>query len=253
MSAFLRKLLGFFKSEETRFIQLFKEEVELKKFVDLKSIPSKVSKRKRLLVVDGFISSKKIEGVLIVKYMHFLSIKNSEYSRLKTTLKSKGTLGLSILQEKWSVKIKIINSFLQSIEKGVMGSKDYFTDQYLKNKIITTLRNVEEECNLGELSDDMQLSLTQIVANVRELINEDNITGVVKDNSIYMSADSFEELFLKHIEERISTVTELSFSDIANALGVLDENIETYIMKHVKENPNLIVVYPLEKKIIIKK
>ena len=51
----------------------------------------------------------------------------------------------------------------------------------------------------------------------------------------------------------IDVVTELSFSDIANALGVLDENIETYIMKHVKEYPDLIVVYPLEKKILIKK
>ena len=68
-----------------------------------------------------------------------------------------------------------------------------------------------------------------------------------------MSTNSFEELFLKHIEEQINTVTELSFSDIANALGVLDENIETYIMKHVKEYPDLIVVYPLEKKILIKK
>lgn len=253
MGAFLKKLLSLFKSEETRFIQLFKEEVELKKFVDLKSIPSKISKRKRLLIVDDFISSNKVEGVLIVKYMHFLSIKNSEYSRLKNTLKSAGTLELSIFQKKWLVKNKIINSFLQPIGKGVMGSQDYFTDQYLKNKIITALRNVEEEYNLGELSDDMQLSLIQIVANVRKLINENSITGVVKDNSIYMSTASFEELFLKHIEEQNNTVTELSFSDIANALGVLDENIENYIMKHVKEYPNLIVVYPLEKKIVIKK
>lgn len=253
MGSFLKKLLGLFKSEETRFIQLFKEEIELKKFVDLKSIPSKVSKRKRLLIVDDFISSNKIEGILVVKYMHFLSIKNSEYSRLKTTLKSEGTLGLSILQEKWPIKNKIINSFLQSIEKGVMGSQDYFTNQHLKNEIITTLRNVEEEYNLDELSDDMQLSLTQIVDNVRKLINEDGITGVVKDNSIYMSTDSFEELFLKYIEEQINTVTELSFSDITNALGVLDETIETYIMKYVKKYPDFIVVYPLEKKIVIKK
>lgn len=251
MSTFLDKISRIFMSKEKRFVLLLTEELENKNYVNIRKISSKLNIQRRYDLVNNYIAKGKLQGVLLPERLLFLSIEKEKLSQIKDDLKTNGKLEISVLKELWKVKTDIIIGLLNHFERGIDGKKTFYTLTYLHNILSSSLSNAEEY-NINTTSENLEIELELLLPIVQQMIDEDELKGVIQDNTTYLGFEMFESLFSDYLDEKIGDVLEISFNEISNDLSVLESNVEKYLMYLVERNPGLFVIYPLEKRIKFK-
>jgi len=251
MSTFLDKISKLFMSKEKKFVLLLKEELETKNYVNIRKISSKLNIQQRYDLVNSYISKGKLQGVLLPERLLFLSIEKEKLALIKDDLKTNGKLEVSVLKELWKVKTDIIIGLLNHFERGIEGKKTFYTLTYIHNLLSSSLSNAEEY-NIITTSENLGIDLELILPIVQQMIDEDELKGVIQDNTTYLGFEVFESLFSDYLDEKIDNAPELSFSEISNDLSVLESDVEKYLMHLVEKNPGLFVIYPLEKRIKFK-
>ena len=108
------------------------------------------------------------------------------------------------------------------------------------------------EYNLEDLHKTYGIETEDILRLVEEMIVEKELTGVIKSQSVYVSSQQFEETISDFIEDNIEDSLEMTFKHISDKLDVSEKDIERFLVKYVDNNPQKLVVYPLEKKILFK-
>ncbi|MBY8999299.1 MAG: hypothetical protein KGD64_00080 [Candidatus Heimdallarchaeota archaeon] len=252
MTSLLAKIKAFFISKEKKYITALFEELENKNFVNLKKIPSKLSLNQRYKVISKLQSSKELHGVLLRERMLFLSIDEDSLNELKDRIKNIGTIKLTELKERWKLKDNILDSLLQQFEKGMFGEKAYYTMKYLQNYYSTNLTKGDEH-DLMMMSAKLGLETSDTITYIQNMIDENTISGVIKNQQFFIDVQSFETSFSEYLEEISDDILEKKFSEISLDLGVSTSVIEQYLVKYVERAPGRFVVYPLEKKVRIKR
>lgn len=252
MASFLTKLKEMFISKEKKFTLALLEELENKNFVNLKKISSRLPLQQRYNVVNKLQASKKLFGLLIPERMLFLSIDDDNMNTLKSKVKDTGKIEINELKERWKLKDNILENVLQQIELGIMGDKTYFTHKYIQNFFASNLRDADEY-DLLKMSSKLGLEFSKILPLIEKMINENILFGVIKNQQFFINSETFENLLSEYLEELDESVFEMEFSQIASDLGVSSSVITKYLVNHVEKNPGRFVVYPLEKKIRIKR
>ncbi len=251
MSTFLDKISRLFMSKEKKFILLLTEELEIKNYVNIRKIPSKLNIQGRYDLVNNYISEGKLQGVLLPERLLFLSIEKEKLSQIKDNLKTNGRLEISILKDLWKVKTDIIIGLLNHFERGINGKEAFYTLTYIHNTLFSSLSNAEEY-NISTTSENLGIEQEILLPIVQQMIDEDELKGVIQDNNIYLGFEIFESLLSDYLDERIGEVSELSLNEISTSLSVLESDVEKYLMHLVEKNPGLFVIYPLEKRIQFK-
>jgi len=252
MSSFLKKLQELFMSKEKKFVILLNEELEPNNYLNLRKLDTKLSIQQRYRILNRLLSSGKLQGVLLAKKLYFFSIENDTLSEIRNTIKTSGTIKLSLLKSRWKIKNKVLEPLLQHIEIGIITEESYYTIQYLHNHIISVLSN-EQEYELKTLSEKLDIDAVQLNTIIQDLINEKLLKGVIKNQEIFLDSESFEEIIQNYIEDQDAEIGDIHFDKICEDLGVSLEDIEKYLLQLVDKIPGMYIVYPLEKKIIIKK
>ena len=252
MSTVLKKLFSIFISKEKKFVNSLFEELKNKNYVNLRKISSKFSIKQRYNLVSNYLSEGKLQGVLLPDRLLFLSISKEELSTVKTNLKNKGRIEIIDLKEIWKVKKEIIVGFLNHFEKGFEGKNTFYTLDFVRNTLLSTLSNIEEY-DLRVTSEKLGIDLEFLLPVVQEMISANELAGVIKDQALFLSFESFEAIISDYIEEKIDSLSELKFEEIAVDLGILQSDIEKFLMHLVEKQPGNFVVYPLEKRIKFKK
>jgi hypothetical protein len=252
MTSLLAKIKELFISKEKKFIIALHEELENKNFVNLKKISSKLSLQQRYKVVNKLQSSKELRGVLLSERMLFLSIDENSLNDLKDKIKNIGTIKLLELKKRWKLKDSILDNLLQHIEKGIMGEKAFYTHKYLQHHFITNLTKSDEH-DLKQMSSKLGLELPIILPFVQKMIAEESVSGVIKQQQFFIDSESFEASFSEYLEEISESILEKEFNEVALELGVSSSVVEKYLVKYVERSPGRFVIYPLEKKVRIKR
>ncbi|MHA1201376.1 MAG: hypothetical protein ACTSQ4_02490 [Candidatus Heimdallarchaeaceae archaeon] len=252
MTSFLAKIKELFISKEKKFIIALQEELDNKNFVNLKKISSKLSLQQRYRVVNKLQSSKELHGVLLSERMLFLSIDEDNLNDLKDKIKNIGTIELIELKDRWKLKDNILNNLLQQIEKGEIGEKSFYTNRYLQHHFIANLIKGDEH-DLKQMSSKLGLDLSIILPFVQKMIDEETVSGVIKQQQFFVDSESFETSFSEYLEEIDENELEKEFNEVAIELGVTSSVVEKYLVKYVERLPGRFVVYPLEKKVRIKR
>ena len=251
MSTFLNKISKLFMSREKKFVLLLTEELETKNYVNIRKISSKLNIQQRYDLVNNYISKGRLQGVLLPERLLFLSIEKEKLSQIKDDLKTNGNLEISVLKDLWKVKTDILIGLLNHFEKGINGKKTFYTMAYIHDILSSNLSDAEEY-NLNTTSENLGIELELLLPIVQQMIDEDELKGVIQENATYLGFEIFESLFSEYLDERIDEVPEISFSEISNDLSVLESDVEKYLMHLVEKNPGLFVLYPLEKRIKFK-
>lgn len=252
MTSLLAKIKELFISKEKKFVIVLHEELESKNFVNLKKLSSKLSLQQRYNVVNKLQSSKELHGFLLIERMLFLSIDEDNLDDLKEKIKNVGKIELLELKERWKLKDNILDNLLQHIEKGTMGEKVFYTHRYLQHHFITNLTKSDEH-DLKQMSSKLGLESSIILPFVQKMIDEGIVSGVIKQQQFFIDSESFEVLFSDYLEEIDEDELEKEFSEMALELAVSSFVIEKYLVKYVEKVPGRFVVYPLEKKVRIKR
>jgi hypothetical protein len=239
-------------SKEKKFIILLNSELETKNFLNLRKLDAKISIQQRYRIINRLLSSGKLQGILLAEKLHFFSIENESLSEIRNKIKTRGTIKLSLLKDRWKVKNKVLEPLLQQIERGIVTEESYYTIQYLQDHIISVLSN-EQEYELKTFSEKLNLDIVHVNTIIQNLINEKLLDGVIKNQEIFLNAETFEEIIQDYIEDQEAEIGDIQFDEISKELGVRAEDIEKYLLLLVDKIPGMFVVYPLEKKIIIKK
>jgi hypothetical protein len=239
-------------SKEKKFIILLNSELETKNFLNLRKLDAKISIQQRYRIINRLLSSGKLQGILLAEKLHFFSIENESLSEIRTKIKTRGTIKLSLLKDRWKVKNKVLEPLLQQIERGIVTEESYYTIQYLQDHIISVLSN-EQEYELKTFSEKLNLDIVHVNTIIQNLINEKLLDGVIKNQEIFLNAETFEEIIQDYIEDQEAEIGDIQFDEISKELGVRAEDIEKYLLLLVDKIPGMFIVYPLEKKIIIKK
>lgn len=252
MTSLLAKIKELFISKEKKYIAALFTELENKHFVNLKKIPSKLSINQRYKVINKLQSSKELHGVLITDRMLFLSIDENSLEELRNKIKNIGTIKITELKERWKLKDNILESLLQHFEKGMFGEKAYYTMKYIQNYFTTSLVKGDEH-DLVKMSVQLGLESSITLPYVQNMIDENTISGVIKNQQFFVDTESFEISFSEYLEEISDNILEKEFTELSLDLGVSTSVIEQYLVKHVERTPGRFVVYPLEKKVRIKR
>ena len=252
MTSLLAKIKELFISKEKKFIVALQEKLEDKNFVNLKKISSKLSLQQRYKVVNKLQSSKELHGILLSERMLFLSIDENSLNDLKDKIKNIGTIKLLELKKRWKLKDSILDNLLQHIEKGIMGEKAFYTHKYLQHHFITNLTKSDEH-DLKQMSSKLGLELPIILPFVQKMIAEESVSGVIKQQQFFIDSESFEASFSEYLEEISESILEKEFNEVALELGVSSSVVEKYLVKYVERSPGRFVIYPLEKKVRIKR
>ncbi|MCK5140587.1 MAG: hypothetical protein KAQ70_00185 [Candidatus Heimdallarchaeota archaeon] len=252
MTSLLAKIKELFISKEKKFVIALQEKLENKNFVNLKKISSKLSFQQRYKVVTKLQSSKDLQGILLSERMLFLSIDEDNLSNLKDKIKNIGTIELLELKERWKLKDNILDNLLQHIEKGILGEKTFYTHRYLQHHFIASLTKNNEH-DLKQMSSKLGLESSITLPFVQKMIDEGTVSGVIKQQQFFVDSESFETSFSEYLEEIDENALEKEFSEVALELGVSSSVVEKYLVKYVERSPGRFVVYPLEKKVRIKR
>lgn len=253
MSSLLRRITELFTSKEKVFEKNLIEELENKNFLNLMKIQSKLSPEQRYKVSNKMLSSRKISGIVLTKKnLYFFSMEDESLSNLRNNLKNIGFVDLKPLKNHWKIKDKILDLLLQHLERGMISKDKYYSQNYLHNYILSTLQS-KEEYDILEISNKLKIDITLILSLIHQMIDDEIIDGVVKDQKIYLSRETFEVILSEYIEEKSEETIELSFEGISNDLGVSIKTTEGFLVHMVEKNPGKYVVYPLESKIVFKK
>ena len=251
MSTFLNKISKLFMSKEKKFILLLMEELEIKNYVNIRKISSKLKIQQRYDLVINHISRGKLQGVLLPERLLFLSIEKERLSQIKDDLRNNGKMEISVLKELWKVKTDILIGLLNHFERGIDGKKIFYTLSYIHSNLSSSLSDVDEY-NISKTGENLGIELEILLPIVQQMIDEGELKGVIQNNEIYLGFEIFESLLSDYLDDKIDDVQELSFSEMSDDLSVLESEIEKYLMYLVEKNPNLLVVYPLEKRIKFK-
>ena len=252
MTPLLAKIKELFISKEKKFVIALQEELESKNFVNLKKISSKLSLQQRYKTVNKLQSSKELHGVLLRERMLFLSIDEDNLSDLRDKIKNIGTIELLELKERWKLKDNILDNLLQHIERGIIGDRTFYTYRYLQHHFIASLTKKDEH-DLKQMSSKLGLESFIILSFVQKMIDEGTVSGVIKLQQFFVDSESFEASFSEYLEQIDENALEIEFSEVALELGVSSSVVEQYLVKYVERLPGRFVVYPLEKKVRIKK
>ncbi len=252
MSTILGKISRFFMSKEKKFVIFLIEELESKNYVNIRKITSKLSLQRRYDIVNHLISIGKLHGILLHERLLFLSITKDKLSAIKNDLKNNGRIEISVLKGIWKVKDEIIINILNHFEKGIEGKKTYYTLTHISNILTSNLSNIDEY-NLNLTSENLEIDLNLLLRIVQEMINEGELAGVIKNQTIFLSFENFESIISDYIDEKMDDAFELSFNEISRDLFVQETDIEKFLMYLVEKNPGKFAVYPLEEKIQFKR
>ena len=251
MSTFLNKISRIFLSKEKKFVLLLTEELEIKNYVNIRKISSKLSIQRRYDIVNSNISKGKLQGVLLPERLLFLSIEKDKLSKIKNDLKTSGKMDISILKDLWKVKTDILIGLLNHFERGIEGEQTFYTMTYIYNILSSSLSDIKEY-NITKISENLGIELELLLPIVQQMIDEDEIKGIIQDNTTYLDFEMFESLLSDYLEEKIDDVPELSYNEITNDLSVSESDVEKYLMHLIEKNPGLFILYPLEKRIKFK-
>jgi hypothetical protein len=103
------------------------------------------------------------------------------------------------------------------------------------------------------MSSKLGLDPSIILPFVQKMITEETVSGVIKQQQFFVDSESFETSFSEYLEEIDENALEKEFSEVAIELGVSSSVVEKYLVKYVERVPGRFVVYPLEKKVRIKR
>ncbi len=252
MSSLLTKIKELFISKEKKFVIAIHEELENKNFVNLKKISSKLSLQQRYKVANKLQSSKELHGVLLSERMLFLSIDENNLNDLKDKIKNIGTIKILELKKRWKLKDNILENLLQHIENGIIGENTYYTHKYLQHHFIANLTKSDEH-DLKQMSSKLGLESSITLPFVQKMIAEGTVSGVIKQQQFFVDSESFETTFSDYLEEMSDDTLEKEFSEVARELGVSSSVVEKCLVKYVERTPGRLVIYPLEKKVRIKR
>lgn len=252
MTSLLTKIKELFISKEKKFIIAIHEVLENKNFVNLKKISSKLSLQQRYKVINKLQSSKELHGVLLSERMLFLSIDENNLNVLKNKVKDIGTVKILELKKRWKLKDNVLENLLQHIGKGIMGENAYYTHKYLQHHFIVNLTKSDEH-DLKQMSSKLGLESSIMLPFVQKMITEGTVSGVIKQQQFFVDSESFETTFFDYLEEISDDTLEKEFNEVARELGVSSSVVEKYFVKYVERTPGRFVIYPLEKKVRIKR
>jgi hypothetical protein len=251
MSSFLQKIKDLFVSEEKKFSTMLLERLEETNFINIRKLESKLSLEKRYITITNLLSSKRISGVFLPEKSHFFSISEGELSEIRDSLKKQGMIEISQIKNHWAVTDKTLVPLLNHLEKGIIGDKRYYTISSLQNSVKSSLARTDEY-EIKEFEKKFGIETDVFTDLITSMIEEKVIDGVLKDDSTFLSSENFENILNEYLEDKIDINKELSFDEMSSEIGVSSSSIERFLVKYVDKNPNSLVLYPLEKKIIFK-
>jgi len=252
MSQFLQKIKNLFISEEKKFTTLLLNTLELENSINIRKIISDLSLEKRYVCLSKLLSSKRIKGVFLPEKSFFFAIPDDQLSDIRNKLKQQGVLEISSLKELWSVDDKTLTPLLYHLERGLIGGNKFYTINYLQKSIISNLSTTDEYA-LDEFTKKTNVETELLLPLVNELIEEKQINGVIKNDTTYLSFETFERVVSDFIESKLDEdILELSFEEISLELEISTKDIERFMVNYVEKNLGNLVVYPLEKKIMFK-
>jgi hypothetical protein len=173
-------------------------------------------------------------------------------SDLRNKLKSTGLVNLNPLKKHWKIKDKILELFLQHLERGVISEDTYYSLKYLQDYIQSTLQN-KEEYEIQEISKKLKIEIDLILSLIHQMVDEATLDGVVKDQQLFLSRENFEITLSEYVEEKSEELNEINFESISKDLGISIKTTENFLVSMVEKNPGKYVVYPLESKIVFKR
>lgn len=251
MSSFFQKLKSLFVSDEKKFSFLLLEELEINNFINIRKLESKLSLDKRYVCIRKLQNSRKISGVFLSEKSFFYSISDEELSEIRDTLKKRGQLALTPLKNRWSITEKNLSPFLMHLEKGLQGNDRFYSLTFLRSEIRSQLQNVETY-NLKELVKAYGLEYDDIVELIEKMIGEEELSGVLQNQTLYVDSDKFEIMLSEFLDDNFEDSSEMDFISISSKLEVSEKETERFLVKYVEKNPHKLVIYPLEKKIRFK-
>lgn len=252
MINFVHKIIDLFKTDETKFKKEIRARLEKDKYINLKTVNTKLPINSRIRLLQEIVKKRKIKGVYLSNHYYFFLMSEMDISNIKTKLKREGRIEIKDFLQKWNVDKKVIASLLNQFEMGIMGKREYYTISHLENSYYSKLRNVDEY-ELEKLEREYKdLSIEQINSIINNLIETKRLKGTIKSNSKYLSGSKFREVMSEYLEEVADRVIEISFSKISSELEIKKSEIETFLIEYVKKNPSKITIYPLDQKIIFK-
>ena len=251
MSSFFQKIKDIFASEEKKYSMMFLEKLETSNFINIRKMESKLSLEKRYVVVTNLLSNKRISGIFLPEKSHFFSISEKDLSTIRDSLKKQGVVELSLIKNHWSVTDKTLIPLLNHLERGIIGGKRYYTNVYLQSNIRSSLSGVDEY-EIKQFENKFGIEIDFFIQLISEMIEEKTINGVLKEKSLYLSSETFENIIIEFLEDTFDINKEMSFDEISEELGVPATDIERFLVNYVDKNPGSLVIYPLEKNIIFK-
>lgn len=253
MSSLLRRISELFTSKEKVFEKHLIEELENKNFLNLMRIQSKLSPEQRYKVTNKLLSSRKISGIVLTKKnLYFYSMEDEILSNLRNRLKNTGLINLDPLKKHWKIKDKILDLFLQHLERGVMSEDTYYSLKYLQDYIQSAFQN-KEEYNIQEICKKLKIEFDFILSLIHQMVDDAILDGVVKDQQLFLKRENFEIMLSEYVEEKSEELNEINFEGISNDLGISIKTTENFLVRMVEKNPGKYVVYPLESKIVFKR
>ncbi|MHA1396383.1 MAG: hypothetical protein ACTSSG_04410 [Candidatus Heimdallarchaeaceae archaeon] len=253
MNKLLETFLNLFISKEKKFKKLVIDEINNKKFLNARKIPSTLSNKQRYQIINNLIQTKKIEGVLLSDKLYFFSIQKGNLDEIRINLKEKGKMDITPLLHTWKVKPKTITLLLKHLEKGYLSNKIYYTEKYLEMHVLSSLKE-KAECDINSIAKAIGIDTQILISMALKLIEDGKLDGVIKDGKTFLNATNFEEKLIEYIEKLKDHVTEIEFRSISEELNVPSEVVERFLMRLVEKSiQDNITVYPLEGKLVFKK
>ncbi|MHA1203374.1 MAG: hypothetical protein ACTSRR_00600 [Candidatus Heimdallarchaeaceae archaeon] len=251
------KLVGFlrslFVSKEKDFIEKFYKTLDEKRYANLAKIETKLPYNQRVDIVNRLLTESLISGIFLPKKKYFFSLEEKLMVEIEQKLKQTGKFDIQNLKKQWLISEKLLSSVLQKFGKGFLGHTFYYSYNYVYSLLKNNLMKCEEEFSLKNLSDELGLDEEIILKLVKSLLNNNEVKGAIKSNSIFLSEQQTFQLVIQIIEEQSQSSLEITFDEISIEVDIPASFIEPILFKIVKENPDRFTLYPIDKKILIKK
>ncbi|MHA1685397.1 MAG: hypothetical protein ACTSYD_03190 [Candidatus Heimdallarchaeaceae archaeon] len=252
MASFLKFISALFNKDVSRFKQMVIEQLESKHFIDLKKIPSKLSLQKRYEVLVKMIEKNELTGRFIPNTNYFLNIDNNLIERYRKNLKTRGYLALNDINKSLDLPPKILDRFMQQLEKGYLTNAYFYTELFLKRRITEILKD-KTTYDIKLIAKSLKIEVSLVDHILQLLLKEGELYGIIQDETTYLSSDAFTEQLESLIKDLVGSGEELSFEDIADRLRVDKTEVDSYLVKYANEHPYDCTLYPLERKILFKK
>ncbi|UJG42688.1 MAG: hypothetical protein K9W46_09875 [Candidatus Heimdallarchaeum endolithica] len=250
------KLTGFlrsiFRGKEKDFMEKFYKMLSEKRYVNLARIETKLSYTQRVELVNKLLADNLISGIFLPEKKYFFSFDKKMLEETEQRFKQSGKLDAQKLKKQWSINEKLLKFVLQKFGKGFLGYTYYYSYDYVYSLLKNNLVKCEDEFSLKNLSSELGLDEEIIIKLTKTLLNESEVRGAIKGNSLFLSEKKTFELIMEIIEEQSENTFEIAFDDISKVADIPITFIEPILFKIVQENPDRFTLYPIDKKILIK-